>query len=794
MMVIRQFSIVCFIFVIASAFMQAQESVINGVVHNAKTKEIIPGASLRVTATNKGTYTGAKGTFKLRVKGSESVKVLVKCIGYESKEVEMSPLLSPVTVELNPAVLSTEEVVVSAPDVNGIIRKAIERKKANIEKIRTLKALLYSKLTTEAKGIGMGTGSGSGNSFSFSAGLDAGKDTSAFVLETFSEMYFDYPNKRSSNTIIQRRQTKNIDASNNTLAFGRFINLYENDISIFNVSMESPLSDDAFDTYRYSLEDRQKLGDKFVYVIKVIPLSKLQPAFQGTIKIIDGTFNLIEADIKPSASTAIPFITNLHFVQKFDQISPEIWHPTFLKTSGTGKGVGIKGLFELELDIEATTIITDAFPNIIIPDSVFEGKRVKVAKNADTLNNEFWQKNSLEELSDKEKSFYDKAEKEIKQKDTVQGNQSEFGKITDVGLRLDFNRISGVTTGLNILFKKYDFAHFEVSPAYSWALKKPLITVGAKVFMDSSHKTFFFVSGFSEMERVGHDRSISTVVNSIGAFVLGDDYYDWFKKDGWSAGAQSEYKGVKASLSFTESRQFTDTLKVKRSLFTGTEWRRNPPIDNGNYRVLEASIGYGDVNPFSSGKWQFSAEIRGLFGLEVHRSTDFTRAEIKLQSMMPLISTGYTPMTLRLGVNAGIANGDVPFQYRFRLQNALKPIAPFGNMLSAETGKYGGTEFFHLQAEFNTTDLWWRVLDLPLYEGRGLDLIIAGGNALIAKNNADSRYKTTQTQHYSEIGFGLGRIPVFFSNVIFLRFDARWGIGPFASGRFGWGGGITLPF
>lgn len=775
-------------------FTNAQERFVQGSVIDEQSGTPLPGVALRIASTNKGTYTGAKGTFKLRLPSADRTTVIVKCIGYESKELSISPEASPMRIMLKPAVLTTQEVVVTAPDVNGIIKKAIERKKRNRETIKTLKALAYSKLTTEARGIGMQSGNASGNSISLGGGLGAPEDSTAFIMETFSEMYFDYPNKKRSSTIIQRRQTKNINPSNNTLAFGQFINLYDDEIKLINVTFLSPLADEPFGTYRYTLDDRQKIGDKFVYSIKVTPITRLQPAFEGTIKIIDGNYDLIEADLKPSASTAIPLITDLHFIQKFEQIAPDIWHPTYLKSTGAGKGVAIKGFLELGISLEATTILTDIFPNVPIEDSVFTERRIKVAKSADSIDNEFWKNNALEELSEQEKKIYETIQAEIKKKDTLQGEQSEFEKITDYEIRYDFNRISGITTGVNLLMKKYDFAHIQLNPAYSWALKKPIIDAEIRVFGDSAHKNYFFLSGFSHMQQAGHERSISTFVNTIGAFVLANDYYDWFKQDGWSMGIRSEKFGFRGAIEFTESRQFSDTLKVKRSLFAGTNWRRNPNIDDGAYRTVELGIGYGQINALQKNNWQFSAEVKALYGEEYNKNASFRRAEISLQSLMPLYNTGYEHMNLRVGVNAGIADGTVPFQYRFRLQNTLTPIAPFGNMFSAPTALYGGTELFHVQAEFNTTDLWWRALDLPLYEGRGIDLIIAGGNALIAKNSTDTRYKTTQTQHYSEIGFGLGKIPLFFSNILFLRFDARWGIGPFAARQFGWGLGINFPF
>ena len=112
---------------------------------------------------------------------------------------------------------------------------------------------------------------------------------------------------------------------------------------------------------------------------------------------------------------------------------------------------------------------------------------------------------------------------------------------------------------------------------------------------------------------------------------------------------------------------------------------------------------------------------------------------------------------------------------------------------SAPIGVYGGNEYYTVHLNYNLTDLWWRAIGLPRFEGRGMDLILSGSSGRYI-SHPSSYYKQTGNDLYSEIGFGLSRIPTFISNVGYLSFDARWGLGPLAHDSFGWGLGITLPF
>ena len=611
-------------------------------------------------------------------------------------------------------------------------------------------------------------------------------------METISELYIDYTAQKQQNTIIQRRQTRNIDPESNSFALGKFINFYDNNISIANTTFLSPLADEPFSRYSYSLEDRQTIGDKFVYSIKVTPISTLFPSFKGSIKIIDGTFQLIEVDLEPAEATPIPLVSNVRFIEKFEEIAPDTWHPVFLKSQGAAKAAVIKGIIELGLSLQATTIFTDIQPNTNIDDTIWKKNRVIIAKNADSLQAEYWSSNTVEELSEEEKSYYLKNESKNSERKKLT-NSTPFVPYLQLEPIFDFNRISGISTGIAFTSEKIDNIVFALSPQYSFALKDILIDGKVQYYFDSSRKYSAFVKAFSHIQSVGQDKSISPFINTLGAFILGNDYYDWYKQDGWSLGLSAEVFSLRSTLEITETRDFTDTLKVKRSLFAGTEWRKNPAIDNGAYRTVQLTLLYGAVSLEQSNHFQFSIETQGLYGMEYNSSRTFQRYNIQAQTYIPLFSTGYNPISLRTAIAAGLGQGEIPFQYRLRLQNILIPYAPFGGMYSAPTALYNGSELLHIQSEINITDLWWRALGLPLFESRGIDLYIGGGMALLAKNTPDQRSTSTQKQHFSEIGFGFGRIPTFLSDVLFIRFDIRTGIGPLAAGKVGWGLGITLP-
>lgn len=71
-----------------------------GTIVNAKTKEPIGGASIRIVGTTRGTYTRPNGTYRLPLTEGAS-KLLVRSIGYE--EITMAVKPPPQNVELVPS-------------------------------------------------------------------------------------------------------------------------------------------------------------------------------------------------------------------------------------------------------------------------------------------------------------------------------------------------------------------------------------------------------------------------------------------------------------------------------------------------------------------------------------------------------------------------------------------------------------------------------------------------------------------------------------------------------------------
>ena len=129
------------------------------------------------------------------------------------------------------------------------------------------------------------------------------------------------------------------------------------------------------------------------------------------------------------------------------------------------------------------------------------------------------------------------------------------------------------------------------------------------------------------------DWKISVRENDVATFVSASDMLDWWREKGWSAGLDAETPGGRlgGALTFTDASHRSLRDRSPFALF-GRTYRDNPPIEEGDFRSLWATLRVDtrDVqSPLlpSPGWWlRADAEVAGLGG-----DVDFRRAAIDLR-------------------------------------------------------------------------------------------------------------------------------------------------------------------
>jgi len=325
-------------------------NIVTGYIKDAQTEQPLAAANIEILGTFQGTISNEDGRYTLELKKLPAT-ILVSYIGYESQSFTFTTELpDKLNILLEPIILETEPIIVIAEDpAMRIMREVIRQKKLWQDKLQTYKALAYSRLVFEN---------------------DSGIVS---IAESTSEAFWDR-DKGPREVIKSKRQTSNLSDDQN-FAFSSYIpNFYDDDIEIVGYQVVGPTNSDAFDFYEFKLRDVKRMDDHIVYLIDVIPTSKLQPTFIGQVSVLDSVFALLSIDLKPYKSIIFPIpiqALNLSYKQQFRNFGKEFWLPIDYRVEGVIK-IGFTGLQFPNIIYKRITGLTDYEVNIDLPDSLYE--------------------------------------------------------------------------------------------------------------------------------------------------------------------------------------------------------------------------------------------------------------------------------------------------------------------------------------------------------------------------------------------------------------------------------------
>jgi hypothetical protein len=667
------------------------------------------------------------------------------------------------------------------PTAEEIVQRTIARRAEIRSATTSLTASLHSRSLVEIH---------SGN-FIASALLP----TQQIADELFGTYYRDQEGKSHVRVTAHRGTLLKSGVSRNMIenfqSLGRVVSVDDRRIVVLNTAMVSPLADDAFQYYRYHTERQLDHDGIPVYELSIQPATTLYPTFAGTMLIARKTFDVVSLALTASEETAIPFIRDLRFVEKFSPVDGGSYQPESFELNAEGDVRMLAfGLAESEASVSITGTLDDRRINILPPDSMrMQTEPLVVASGARSMPPSFW--NAQQSMLNQD---------QIGMVEESQRNNRPRSFSTSIVPWLDYNRAGGMSVGLggNVTFGRFTMNSMV---GYSFALERSIdlgtfsVALGQEEGLHGTARVHLF-SGIATT--TVNDQSYPRIMNSLVAATLHQDYYNFMRKVAWGFGGDVVYDPLRLTVAFEDSKQSSLANNSRWALLTWTtkEFQPNPMITDGDYQTVQADLVWGRVTPFLKITPVGAVDLRwGLTGL-LGRRTDsnsnasFRLAEALLSVSVPVVTTGYNPMTLTLLGAAGAGTESLPPQYQFRLRTSAASFGKPGGFVSPPKGLYGGTEYLALGMEFNTTDLWWRAMGLPTYNGRGVELILAGGSARYIQRHPTG-YLGTGDLWYSEAGIAFSRIPLFLTDLVSGRVDLRYGLGPL--GKFGANFTLVLP-
>lgn len=260
----------------------------------------LPYTAVIIDGTTYGTVSNVDGYFELDIQKHGKITLSFQYVGYKNvqKVVEYSGKPVEINITMDSDFLSLNEVVIRADSEDPaypIMRQAIAHRKSNKYIVKSLESDLYVKglvklIQVPKKLLGEDIGNMGGI-------LDSMRQGILYLSESKSKFYYQHPDKIKEIMISTIKSGDNSLFTANQFSWASF-DLYDEYLQ-FGRAIVSPLADNAFSHYTFSLEQTYEDRDHFViHKIKITPKSKNSPALNGHIFIVDGTWTIHSTDIQ----------------------------------------------------------------------------------------------------------------------------------------------------------------------------------------------------------------------------------------------------------------------------------------------------------------------------------------------------------------------------------------------------------------------------------------------------------------------------------------------------------------
>lgn len=783
--------------------LSAQTS-IKGRIIDSKTGEPLSAAHVIIKGTYTGTIANVDGEYSLNVKSFPST-IVVRFLGYESLEKTIEEgFEGRLDFEMTESFLELQEIQVTGEDpAISIMKEVIRKKKIWRERLSTYKVDAYTRQQIL-------------------------KDTTIVsITESISEAFWD--KKRGSREVLKsKRQTANIEGSDNFAGVSYLPNFYDDNLDIVEFDVVGVTHPDALKFYNFKLVDFTKLDDNIVFEIEVKSRKKLQPLFEGTIYVLDIEYAMISVKLKPNSVIVFPPPIqnfNMYYEQQFSNFGGDYWLPVDFRMEGMIE-IGVPGLRFPPIGFSQISKLNEYKVNAELPDSLYENFSW-ITVDSTTIDNSdslFVSSTDVVPLSEKEAAAYgsldrntsleqefrptgflarfidfdddeDDSPREVIETDSSgattrvyeRKEPSTFSKfISNLSPEARYNRVDAVYLGVKHERRYADRrVRSRLNIGYSTGYKE--LNHGGDISWWPLKKTKRFAMNFgykfSTEERYSSDfyPGIFTSLNPLFGY---NDYFDYYRKEGIYLGAAFRPRRNQNTFRFRYRLENHSSIDYKTSYdISGKDniQRINPSINDGTLSSVSLELVRGE------GK-----EALGIIGaddirISIEQSSkiigsdwDFTRFEIDMyRHYETFFKRRFIPNSLELRLNAGTYLGDLPVQKNGALDVALGRFTPFGAFKSKRFIPYEGSSFVALHAEHNFRSIPFESLGWRKSAKSGISLIAFGGigRTWISSDqqqffNSTVGYLPSNTKEWhSEVGVSISNIFSLFRVDLAYRID-----------------------
>jgi hypothetical protein len=534
-------------FLVSNQHMAAQ---VKGVVSD-KDGNPLSFVNIYLKDTYIGTTSNEDGYYEVQLTGRQKFTIIFQYLGYKTVRKDIAAKSFP--VELN-ITMQTEnmilnEVTVNAKDnpANDIIRKVIAFRKENLEKTNQYSSDFYSRGIYRLKNapekiLGQDLGD-------FGGGLDSTRSGVIYLSETRSKIFRRPPSDFKEEIIASK-----VSGDDNAFSFNNAsdvnFSFYQNTID-FNTALISPISDYAFNYYRYQLEssfydDRNNL----IYKIKATPKRKKDRVGEGYLYIVKDQWALYAVDfILNGEQLQIPAFEELHLKFNYSYSEEDKLWALISQTFDVKFGI-----FGFQGDGRFTAVYSNYDFTPDYDKRSFTNEVVSFEKNANKKTDEFWNGIRPVPLTDEEVNDYlvkdsiKTVRTSKKYLDSLDRKNNKFGlsnllfgytyknSYKDWNLTFNapifatqFNSIQGwhSTAGLSYFKRneeKGSWIRLNTNVNYGFSDKRLRLTGKLTYLINSFNKPVLIIEGGTKVTQFNESEPITPIVNTVASLFFDNNF------------------------------------------------------------------------------------------------------------------------------------------------------------------------------------------------------------------------------------------------------------------------------
>ncbi len=225
-----------------------------------------------------------------------------------------------------------------------------------------------------------------------------------FIVENLSQFYYKKKPLRKKEVVIASKITGMENASVSQVLGDMYqnINIYDNNILVFDKQLPSPVSENGLFYYKYFLEDSAFENNHYIYHIRFKPKRVQELSFTGNIWIADTTWGVKRLEMSLPKDANVNFINSVNIIQEYSFID-SIWllskDRLVIDFAPTKKAIGFYG--------RKTTSYKKIKLNNSKDDKFYEfGDKISVEEDAVKKSDQFWAENRHDSLTQRELKIF----------------------------------------------------------------------------------------------------------------------------------------------------------------------------------------------------------------------------------------------------------------------------------------------------------------------------------------------------------------------------------------------------